>query len=714
MAIHSTGPRSAFSDSSTSSLVARPTDKSFLKRLFNRGKPRAATLPTSHSTFELSERYARRENNFFVLPPSPHTHPLLSKPYARDELRPRSSTNYSHLDGSIVTGGDGFIHARRVAAMRPAGRSVDSGVSPEREREREMYARGIREREKAAREAAVEGRYVQEWGFFIKCYAEGRFNVSNPPDPPPRRPDFNHLTAPLPPNEKQRLEAVNSCNVSLPPDASDKYHRLVLLARRVLNVRMASISLVDETVEIFKAEHAFNRKYVDRSESIGAHVLLSNEPMVVLDLTKDWRLKGNPLVKGAPYIRFYAGAPIITFDGQIIGTFSVFDDTPRDSFGVAERRKLMDFARLAMTEIENVVEERDMRSRRTPTPVIDLRVLHEQDQQSLLGDRLKASGGGAPVSPRSSPKPAQGPTNSRTARKRDAPTPVNRPVAIRPGGRLPTINIPVGPEDCRNSRTCAKISDMPTPPHTPSRPFSFTTNSSRPLGSVDGASSRESSEEGSTDRRARYKQRKPSPTQAPGPREVPLQVPFSSGPITSLAEASFATSIIARSLDYDFVYLLRVSPVAPQEPRILPLEQEYTGDNFHTKVLVAHGLPNPLPVFDANLHLRALRSAGGLVYQNPARSQDEDDVGFRSGILLPLLRDGVDNGPDEGYSSATTPIGREFQQSETACTGGIVLAAFTRKDERDSRPPFTADEVRCLREFGEAMKDILLRVDRRF
>ncbi|CAZ86124.1 unnamed protein product [Tuber melanosporum] len=440
-----------------------------------------------------------------------------------------------------------------------------------------------------------------------------------------------------------------------------------------------------------------------------------------LIIPQDWRLKGNPLVKSAPYIRFYAGAPIITFDGRTIGAFSVFDDTPRDSFGVGERRKLMDFARLAMTEIENVMEERDMLSRRTPTPIIDLRVLHEQDKQSLVGDWPKTSRDGTPVSPKSSsPKLAQNPASSRTARKRDAPTPVNRPAAIRPGGRLPTINIPVEPEDARNSRTSAKISDMPTPPHTPSRPFSFTTNNSRPLsltappGSVDVASSPDSPEGWSADRRAHYKQRKPPPIQTPGPREVPLHIPFSSGPITSLAESSFATSIIARSLNYDFVYLLRVSPVTSQEPRILPFEQEYAGDNFHTKVLVAHGLPNPLPVFDANLHLRALRSVGGLVYQNPAKSQDEDDVGFSSGILLPLLRDGIDNSPDEGYSSATTTIGGGFQQSETTCTGGIVLAAFTRKDEGDHRPPFTADEVRCLREFGEAMKDILLRVDRKF
>jgi len=371
-----------------------------------------------------------------------------------------------------------------------------------------------------------------------------------------------------------------------------------------------------------------------------------------------------------------------------------------------------------MSEIDRVMTERDMLSRRTPAPV-DLRVLHEQAQQSLAHARPKGSRDGSPVSPKSSPKLAQNPASSRTARKRDAPTPVNRPVAIRPGGRLPTVNIPAEPEHGRNNRTSAKISDMPTPPHTPSRPFSFT-NNSRPLNltappnTVGETSSRDALEEGPGDYQARYKQKPLPPIQTPGPREVPLQIPFSSGPITSLAEPSFATSIIARSLNYDFVYLLRVSPVTSQEPKILPFEQEYVGDNFHTKVLVAHGLPNPLPVFDANLHLRALRSVGGLVYQNPAKSQDEDDVGFRSGILLPLLRDGIDNNSDEGYSSATTATGKGLQQSETACTGGIVLAAFTRKDERGSLPPFTADEVRCLREFGEAMKDILLRVDRKF
>lgn len=92
-----------------------------------------------------------------------------------------------------------------MAALTVAGSQLtDAGFNPNFERE--LYTRSLRDREQAAMSAAVESKYVQEWGFFIKCYSEGRFNLSNPPDPPPRRPGFDHLTAPVPPNEKQRLE----------------------------------------------------------------------------------------------------------------------------------------------------------------------------------------------------------------------------------------------------------------------------------------------------------------------------------------------------------------------------------------------------------------------------------------------------------------------------------------------------------------------------
>jgi hypothetical protein len=48
----------------------------------------------------------------------------------------------------------------------------------------------------------------------------------------------------------------------------------------------------------------------DREITFCGHTILSNEPMVVLNAEKDWRLAENPLVTGWPYVRFYAGAPV--------------------------------------------------------------------------------------------------------------------------------------------------------------------------------------------------------------------------------------------------------------------------------------------------------------------------------------------------------------------------------------------------------------------
>lgn len=47
-----------------------------------------------------------------------------------------------------------------------------------------------------------------------------------------------------------------------------------------------SISLMDKSHEIFKAEIGYNCRMIKRSESIAAHVLLTTEVLVVLDTRK--------------------------------------------------------------------------------------------------------------------------------------------------------------------------------------------------------------------------------------------------------------------------------------------------------------------------------------------------------------------------------------------------------------------------------------------
>ena len=145
--------------------------------------------------------------------PSPHTHPLLSKPFARDELRNKGVLRVSSSHGDLMSMAGRHRYTRSRSWRTDADELNEADEETEEwgqrmggRSKRDSYARNLRTREKTAVEAAMDGRYVSEWGFFIKCYAEGRFNVSNPPDPPPRRPEFVHLAAPVPSDERVRMK----------------------------------------------------------------------------------------------------------------------------------------------------------------------------------------------------------------------------------------------------------------------------------------------------------------------------------------------------------------------------------------------------------------------------------------------------------------------------------------------------------------------------
>ena len=113
--------------------------------------------------------------------PSPHTRPLLSRPVARDEAI------HGHLQVAIARGATPRRDVAQFAAVRrdaevmrisntesiPVRSSAGSYESQRRPgTAREIYTTVLREREKCALIAAAESRYIREWGFFLKCYAE--------------------------------------------------------------------------------------------------------------------------------------------------------------------------------------------------------------------------------------------------------------------------------------------------------------------------------------------------------------------------------------------------------------------------------------------------------------------------------------------------------------------------------------------------------------
>jgi two-component sensor histidine kinase len=112
------------------------------------------------------------------------------------------------------------------------------------------------------------------------------------------------------------------------------------------------IALLDETRQWFKSRHGLDATWTSREVAFCSYTILDIDPMVVPDATADDRFLANPLVTGDPNIRFYAGAPLISPEGYVLGTLCVIDRSPHPEFSDEQRRLLQDFADLVMTEIE--------------------------------------------------------------------------------------------------------------------------------------------------------------------------------------------------------------------------------------------------------------------------------------------------------------------------------------------------------------------------
>lgn len=153
--------------------------------------------------------------------------------------------------------------------------------------------------------------------------------------------------ASLPTNEPERIQALCSFGI-LDTPAEPAFDRITALATRLFDVPIAIVSLIDEERQWFKSCVGFNTNQTDRKIAFCAHVVFLGELLVVEDAHNDPRFFDNPLVTEEPKIRFYAGAPLRTQDGYILGTLCLLDRVPRKF----NDQQLRDLADLAQTIVE--------------------------------------------------------------------------------------------------------------------------------------------------------------------------------------------------------------------------------------------------------------------------------------------------------------------------------------------------------------------------
>ena len=132
-----------------------------------------------------------------------------------------------------------------------------------------------------------------------------------------------------PTDESQRLEALRRYHI-LDSDREKSFDDLVVIAKAVCGTSMAAVTLIDVERQWFKSINGTSAVELPRDDSMCGHAILKpREVMVVEDAQQDVRFHDNPLVTGDPHVRFYAGAPLISSDGQPLGTLCVFDPEPQ-------------------------------------------------------------------------------------------------------------------------------------------------------------------------------------------------------------------------------------------------------------------------------------------------------------------------------------------------------------------------------------------------
>jgi len=158
------------------------------------------------------------------------------------------------------------------------------------------------------------------------------------------------MKAPIPPNEKARLETLQRYAI-LDTPAEQEFDDLSHLAALVCGTPIALVSLVDKNRQWFKSKVGIDDRETPRDIAFCSHALMQPDIMVVPDALADERFRTNPLVTGPPNVRFYAGAPLITHEGHALGTLCVMDRIPRELTS-EQKKALKSLSRMVVAQIE--------------------------------------------------------------------------------------------------------------------------------------------------------------------------------------------------------------------------------------------------------------------------------------------------------------------------------------------------------------------------
>jgi signal transduction histidine kinase len=158
------------------------------------------------------------------------------------------------------------------------------------------------------------------------------------------------INALLPNNEAVRLKALCQCEIlDTPQDKA--FDDITRLAADICGTPIALITLIDTERQWFKSKVGADITENPLHVGFCPFVIQKGDSLIIPDTLADEQYATNPVVVSTPYVRFYAGVPLTTVEGHILGTICVIDYVPRE-LSPKQVEALQALSRQVMTQIE--------------------------------------------------------------------------------------------------------------------------------------------------------------------------------------------------------------------------------------------------------------------------------------------------------------------------------------------------------------------------